>query len=201
MKALLLLSTGIDSPVAGKLMKNKGLELIGVHFVTSKKDKKNIVIKQCELLGIKKLFVVNYFDVQKEFVDKINRRQTCIFCKRFMLKIGEKIALQEGCKYLVTGENMGQVASQTLDNMVVLDDAVDLVVLRPLLTKDKNDTIKIANEIGSFETSSEDKDGCWAVPRCPVTKVKLEKVKLEEKKIDVDGIIDNAVKNVEIIEL
>ena len=114
-----------------------------------------------------------------------------------MYRIAEKIAQKEKCDFLITGENLGQVASQTLDNLKVLDDATKMIVLRPLLCNDKNDTIKIAKQIGTYDISIEHKDGCPFVPRKPLTKAKLEKVKAQEEKLNIQKMVDDSIKNAE----
>lgn len=200
MKAIILISTGIDSPVAASIMKKKGLKIIGVHLSTMPNTKK-VVARLCKKVGIKKLYVAKFRDVQKLLVQECEEKMTCILCKRLMLRIAEKIAEKEGCRFLITGDNLGQVASQTLDNIAVLTGAVNMPILRPLLCNDKQETIDAAKEIGTYRLSSEISICCNAVPRLPATKTTTNAAEIEEKKIDINKIVENAVNNAEIIEL
>ena len=156
MKGLLLLSSGIDSPVAGKLMIDKGVEVVALHFVfhhDEHEEKK--VFDLAKKVNVKELFFAELRNAHDAYSEKCNPRYTCIFCKRMMLRIAEKLAEREKCDFLITGENMGQVASQTLDNMAVIQQAVKIKVLQPLLGFDKNDTIKIARKFETYEMSIE----------------------------------------------
>jgi len=203
-KALLLISSGIDSPVAGHLMKEKGLELIGIHFNNepfTDSSAKNKSIKLCKLIGIKKLYIIGHGKNQTANLRNINRRFQCVICRRMMFRVSEKIAKKEKCKFLITGENLGQVASQTLDNLVVCQEAVKIPILRPLLCNDKVETIKIAANIGTYETSIEPGMCCNMVPRNPLTRASLEKVKGEEKRLDINSLVDESVKSAEVVYL
>jgi thiamine biosynthesis protein ThiI len=116
-----------------------------------------------------------------------------------MLRIAEKLAEKQKCDFIITGENMGQVASQTLDNMAVIQGAVKMIVLQPLLSFDKNDTIKVARKIGTFDKSIEKRPGCPYLPQHPATTSRLEKVEYEEAKLDIGALIDESVKSVKIV--
>ncbi|MCK4589756.1 MAG: 7-cyano-7-deazaguanine synthase [Nanoarchaeota archaeon] len=190
MKALLLLSSGIDSPVAGYLMIRQGYSIFGIHFEHSG-DKKNLakVKKLAKKIGIKKLFLVNNLKNQEMIAEKCNRRYQCLICKRLMYRIGEAIAIREGIDVLITGENLAQVASQTLTNIQLLDKSVKIKVLRPLLGFDKTETMKIARAIGTYDISIEKSAECVFVPKFPVTKGKLAVVEEEESKLDISKII------------
>jgi len=202
MKALLLLSSGIDSPVAGHLMIRQGYEVSAIHFEHSG-DKKNIEkVKQlAKHIGIKKLFIINNLKNQEQIANNCNRRFQCLICKRLMYKIAEVIAQKEKINNLLTGENLAQVASQTLTNMQVLDKAVKIKVLRPLLGFDKTETMKIAREIGTYDISIQKSTGCPFVPNHPATKAKLKIIEYEESKLDINQIIENNLKTVEIINI
>ncbi|MFH1971945.1 MAG: 7-cyano-7-deazaguanine synthase [archaeon] len=189
MKALLLLSDGIDSPVAGFLMKEKGIELVALHF-----SHNEINTKKAKQLASKlniKIYIIPYNETQKQF-QKLNKNYQCIFCKRFMVKIAEQIAKKENCKYIITGDNLGQVASQTLENMYIIDTATDLPILRPLLTKDKQETMDIARKINTYDLSIQKAPSCPFVPKEPITKAKLKIIKIEENKLNRD-IIEKAL--------
>lgn len=202
MKGLLLLSSGIDSPVAGYLMQRKGYEIFGIHFEHSS-DARNLekVKKLAQKIGVKKLFFVENLKNQEDIARNCSSRYQCLICKRLMYRIAEAIALQEGIEVLITGENLAQVASQTLSNMQVLDKAVGIKVLRPLLGFDKNETMKIAREIGTYDISIEKSVGCPFVPRSPITKGKLAVVEEEESKLDIKGIIERNLKGLREIKL
>jgi thiamine biosynthesis protein ThiI len=206
-KALSLISSGIDSPVSTYIMMKKGLDVSCVHFdnqpFTDKRPREK-AIKQVEYLSKLfnkqiKLYIVKHGKNQAEFMRNTNRRYGCIFCRRTMLKVAEKIAKTEGCEFLITGENLGQVASQTLDNLAATDSAVNIPILRPLLTNDKQETIDIARKIGTFEVSIEKGVCCHAVPKKPVTKAKQNMVEEEEKRVDVQKIVDDAVSTAEVM--
>ena len=187
MKAVILLSPGIDSPVAAHLMKEKGLNLIGLNFFIGNHK---AVDKIAEKLGIEKVFCISHKEILSEIKNNTNPKYACLLCKRVMYRIAEALAKKEKAEFIVTGENLGQVASQTLDNLAVLDNAINMPILRPLLCFDKNETIKIAKQIGTYELSENKK--CLFVPRHPATKARLEIVEKEESKLDVKKIINEA---------
>lgn len=202
MKGLLLISGGIDSPVAGYLMLKKNIELVAIHFDNQPFTDDKHVIKAKELVkklssisGKKiKMYLINHGLNQKEFITNCNRRYGCVLCRRMMFRIAEKIALKENCDFLVTGENLSQVASQTLDNLVTTDSAVEISILRPLLCNDKEETIKISKEIGLFETSILPGICCNAVPQNPATTSTVELLEEEESKLNISEMVANAVK-------
>ncbi|MDD5087094.1 MAG: hypothetical protein PHV16_05065 [Candidatus Nanoarchaeia archaeon] len=180
MKAIILLSHGIDSPVAAYLMQKKGLELIGVNFFTTSYKDVEIIAKK---LGIKKIHYIDHKNILSEIKNNTHPKYTCILCKRMMYRIAEKIAEKENAKFIVTGENLGQVASQTLDNLAVLEEAVEIPVLRPLLCLDKEEIVNIAKEIETYNLAKNVK--CPFVPKRPATKADLKTIKREEMKLKV----------------
>lgn len=195
MKAILLLSGGIDSPVAGYLMQKKGLDLIALHFANTKlagEEGTEKCRKLARLLGIRRLLVIPFDEQQAEFVRECAHKYYYVLMRRLMLKIAERIAKREGASYLITGDNLGQVGSQTLPNMVVIDRATTMEVLRPILCNDKIETIRIAERIGTFETSKGPELCCLLGPKHPATKSKLEAIEAEEKKLDVQKMIEDA---------
>ncbi|MBS3167403.1 hypothetical protein J4403_04335 [Candidatus Woesearchaeota archaeon] len=196
-KALLLLSSGIDSPVAGYLLKEQGTDLIPVHFdhYPLRQTKELKIDKLCKKLNFKNYYLVPYGNLQIEIIKKCNPRYRCVLCRRFMFKIAEKLAEKEKADYLATGENLGQVASQVLENMVNTDKSIKLIILRPLLCRDKQEVINIAKKIGTFEISITQNSCCGAVPQCPITKSKLNIILQEEEKLDVEKLVKEAVKN------
>jgi thiamine biosynthesis protein ThiI len=185
MKGLLLISGGIDSPVAGHFMQQVGVELEAVHFSSEPftddtPEKKSREL--CKILGIENLHVVNISKQLKEMVDKCNRKYYFVLAKREMLRQAEKIAKERKCQFLVTGENLAQVSSQTLSNLVTIDRAVGIPVFRPLLGFDKVEIVNIAEEIGTYE-SSKGPEFCDVLgPKRPATKSTEEKILEEEKK-------------------
>ena len=185
MKAVILLSPGIDSPVAAYLMKEKGISLIGLNFFM---DNHKAVDKIAKKLGISNIHHISHKEILSEIKNNTNPKYTCLLCKRIMYRIAEALAKKEKADFIVTGENLGQVASQTLDNLYVLDESIKTNVLRPLLCFDKNETIKIAKEIKTYELSENKK--CLFVPRHPATKAKLEIVEKEESKLDLNKILN-----------
>ncbi len=185
MKVIILLSPGLDSPVAAHMMKDKGLEIIGLNFFM---DNHNAVDKIAKKLGISNIHYISHKEILTEIKNKTNPKYTCLLCKRVMYRIAEKLAKKENAKFIVTGENLGQVASQTLDNLAVLDNAINMPILRPLLCFDKNEIIDIAKNINTYELSENKK--CLFVPRHPSTKAKLEIIEKEESKLDLNKILN-----------
>ena len=203
-KALALVSSGIDSPVAAKMMIDKGLEVIGLHFDNRPfTDARPITktIRICRNIGIKKLYIVKHGLSMGDIVGKINRRLTCLMCRRLMFRIAERIAKKEKCSFLITGENLGQVASQTLDNMVVVTKAVKIPILRPLLCNDKQETVDMAKSIGTYDVSIEPPGCCRLVPEFPATKSNIKIVEEEERKFDVENFINKRLRDAEIIDI
>jgi thiamine biosynthesis protein ThiI len=185
MKALLLLSGGIDSPVAGWLVK-KRMEVLAVHFSLEPYTNNEPESKARELagiLGFKKLFVINIAEDVREITEKCDRKYYFILMKRLMFRKAGELARKEGCEFLVTGENLGQVSSQTLENLFVIGQAVEMPVLRPLIAMDKEDIIRLAMKIGSFE-SSKGREMCDVLgPEHPSTRARPEIILAQERLI------------------
>ena len=199
-KALCLVSSGIDSPVAASIMMDK-LEVSFVYFDNqySKKDhiQRKKVLKQIQTLSNLhnkklRLFIVDHETSQIEFKANANTRFQCIFCKRTMYRVSERIAKENKIDYLLTGENLGQVASQTLNNLITQDKTVSLEILRPLLTFDKNDIIKIARKIETYETSIEKDIPCPYLPHNPITRSKPRQLEFEETRFDIEKLLKNS---------
>ena len=203
-KVLLLASGGIDSPVAGYIMIKHGLEVIGIHFDNRPLIDYKPLEKTKRLLrktGVKKLYAIKHGKIQLEIISHCFRRYQCVICRRMMFRIAERIARKEKCDFLVTGENLGQVASQTLDNMTLAAKAVKIPILRPLLCNDKQETVDLSKKIGTYDISIEPGTCCKAVPRHPITKGKEDKLKREELRINIKKLVNNAVSTAEIIYL
>ncbi len=200
MKGLLLISGGIDSPVAGWMMKKKGVDVAGIHFCNGNEVSKN-VFHLAKKIGISKLYIVKHEQNQIDFQKNCNNKYQCLLCKRMMMRVAEQIAIRDGFDFLITGENLGQVASQTLDNLTVLDVASKMKILRPILCFDKVETMKLARQIGTYYYSIAENKKCPFVPRHPSTKARLEDVQAEEKKLDIGTMVKAALETAEIITI
>jgi len=207
-KAVVLLSGGIDSPVAAFKMMKRGVKVIFAHFHAYPYTNKASIEKVQKIVKIlnkyqfgSKLYLVPFADIQKEILTKTPEKLRVILYRRMMLRIGQEMAKKEKAKALVTGENLGQVASQTLENLGIIEEAVGLPVLRPLLTKDKEEIINLAKSIGTFEISIlPDQDCCVRfLPKHPATKADLEQIKKAEKRININRLIKSAIKSAETI--
>ncbi|AHF80605.1 7-cyano-7-deazaguanine synthase [Thermococcus paralvinellae] len=186
MKAVALLSSGIDSPVAIYLMLKKGLEVIPIHFKQdeSKYRKVQKIWKRLRELypkRLKELVVVDVYEYQAPVFEKLielkKHKWICVFCKFTMYKKATEIAKENGAWAIITGDSLGQVASQTLDNLVIISLATDLPILRPLIGFDKEEVVKIAKEIGTFDISIEPEEGCPFVPKHPIIRGSLGEFK------------------------
>lgn len=201
-KALALLSGGFDSPVAIEMMK-KQLEVDALHFHFSPLTDEKSIEKSKELaekLGLKKLYVISFVKPQTEVAEKCYNRYFFVITRRIMFRIAEKLAKKNDYGFLITGENLGQVSSQTLENMAVIDKALTLPVLRPLLTFNKQEIIDKAKELDTYEISKGPEICCLLGPKHPATKAKLEYVEKEEKNLDVKKLIDTCLKEMEVVE-
>ena len=205
-KALLLLSGGIDSPVAAHTLQVKGVEVEMIHFqsppFTSQDALQKIfdlTIKLSEVVGKIKIHVVNFTKLQTEIVKRVPSNYTMTSTRRFMLRIAEEIAKKAGCLALATGESLGQVASQTLESMNCINEVTNLPILRPLLTMDKVDIIKIAQEINTLEISNLPFEDCCTIftPKAPKTRPRLEKIKKYEARDDYSDLIEETLASVE----
>lgn len=209
-KGLVLLSGGIDSPVAAWMMAKRGMVIEAIHFhsypYTSQraqekvKELTQIVASYC---GKIKMHIVNLLPIQEEIVQKCPQNETTILVRRFMMRIGQEIARRNGCMMLITGENLGQVASQTAEGIVVADAVVKIPVMRPLIGMDKVDIMDLAREIGTYEKSIEPYEDCCTVflPKHPTTKPKLDRIEKSEEALNIDELVNNAVESEETIEV
>jgi len=211
-KGALLLSGGIDSPVAGYMMAKRGVEVIGVYFhsfpFTSDRAKQKVVDLakiMSQYCGKIKLFVVPFTEVQTTIVEMCPERQTTIIMRRYMMRIAETIAENEGAKCLITGESLGQVASQTMEGLGATNAVAELPVFRPLIGFDKSEIVKIAQTIGTFETSILPYEDCCTifVPKHPETRPKVAEMKRSEEAISemMIAMMATAVENAEVIKL
>ncbi|MDP4180860.1 MAG: tRNA uracil 4-sulfurtransferase ThiI [Bacillota bacterium] len=209
-KALLLLSGGIDSPVAGWMIAKRGVEIEAVHFYSypyTSERAKDKVIELAKILasycGQIKVHVVPFTDIQLAINEKCPEDEMTIIMRRVMMEISERIANKVGALALITGESVGQVASQTIQSLVVTNIVVDMPVFRPLIGMDKNEVIERARKIGTFETSILPYEDCCTVfvAKHPKTKPKLEKILISEKELDIKDMIESAIENTEIIRI
>jgi len=207
-KATLLLSGGIDSPVAGCMVAKRGVMIEAVHYhsfpYTSERAKEK-VISLAKLMaaytGPIRLHIVSFTEIQTQIYEKCPEEMLTILMRCYMMKIAEQVARQNGALALVTGESIGQVASQTIESLAVTNAAVSLPVFRPLIGMDKLEIIERANTFGTYETSILPYEDCCTVfvPKHPSTKPKLEKILAAEKLLDEEALISAALESTETI--
>lgn len=207
-RAMLLLSGGIDSPVAGHMMAKRGLELEAVHFFSypyTSEEAKQKTLHLAELMaeycGPIRVHVVPFTKIQDQIRRNCQEDLFTVLMRRFMMRIAQRVAQQNGCGALITGESLGQVASQTMEAIGVTNGVCTLPVLRPVIGMDKEEIITIARRTGTFETSILPYEDCCTVftPRHPQTKPKLPKVLEEEAKLAVDALVEEAVAGAELV--
>ena len=209
-KGLLLLSGGIDSPVAGYLMSKRGLALEAVHFhsypYTSIQAKENVIelanliSKYC---GNIKLHIISFTEIQEQIHKNCDEEYMITIMRRIMMRIAERLCKANGCGAIVTGESLGQVASQTMQSMTVTNAVVDLPVFRPVIAFDKEEIMDIARKIGTYETSILPYEDCCTVflPKNPVIKPTIKRAEFLERNLDIDRLVENALNNEEILEI
>lgn len=198
MRGIVLLSGGIDSPVAAYLMGRQGADLVFVHFdnrpFTSDQevDKAIALMKKVdEALGRNSLrLLVPHGASQTEFARSCKRNMECVLCRRMMFRVAEKLAKKHGADCLITGESLGQVASQTLANIYVEERATKLPILRPLIGFDKVEIERIAKTIGTYDISIMPGLCCTIAPKKPSTYSRLEVAIAEECKVDLEHLVD-----------
>ncbi|MBW6451319.1 MAG: hypothetical protein K0B02_01135 [DPANN group archaeon] len=208
-KLVSLISGGIDSPVATHLMLKKGVDLVFVHmdnrpFIDDRPlNKVMSLLEHLAKLHKKdlKLYVVPHGPNQSLFASSCDRKLTCVLCRRMMYRVGENVAKLENADAILTGESLGQVASQTLDNLFVEKQSIATRVLSPLIGFDKEETIKIAKEIGTYEISILPGECCSLTPLYPETHANLKYVESEESNIDITSLLDESVSNAKIITI
>ena len=208
--AMLLISGGIDSPVAGHMIAKRGVRLSAVHFYsypyTSERAREK-VIELTRILtnytGDIMLYLVPFTEIQLAIYEKCPKSETTVLMRRLMMQISERIALSCGAQALITGESLSQVASQTIESLTVTNDAVTLPVFRPLIGFDKEEIIDRAKAIGSFDTSILPFEDCCTVfvPQHPVTKPKLDTIRRSEARVDFAPMIEQAIANTEQVHL
>ena len=207
-RALLMLSGGIDSPVAGYLTMKRGVEIECIHYASMPYTSQEALNKVKELArqisryqGRIKLHIVPFTETQLAIYKHCDEEYAITIMRRMMYRIAERIAEKNGCLAIVNGESIGQVASQTLESMGVINETVKTPVIRPVVTYDKLEIIELAEEIGTYETSILPYEDCCTIftPKNPVTKPHLQKVQKQESKFDWEPLIEEAVNNTEDI--
>ena len=199
---MLLLSGGIDSPVAGYMLAKRGVKLEAIHFesfpYTSERAKEK-VLDLAKLVAVYagdiNVHIVSLTHIQEELVKACNEDYFTLLLRRYMMTIAERVARQRGCGALITGESVGQVASQTMQALTVTDSAVNMPVFRPCIGLDKEEIVCIARQINTFDTSILPYEDCCTVftPKHPKTRPELEKVLVEEQKLDFEALVEEAM--------
>ena len=207
-KACLLLSGGIDSPVAGYMIAKRGVELCCVHYhsfpYTSERAKDKVLELARELseyCGPIRVYVVPFTEIQMQIHEKCPENYTTLLMRRYMMRIANRIARQDGAQALITGESVGQVASQTMEALCCTDQTVDMPVFRPCIGMDKSEIIERAEKIGTFRTSSLPYEDCCTVftPKHPATKPRMDIVESAEQKLDGEALMQQAIDAAEVI--
>lgn len=211
MRGIALNSGGIDSPVACHLMMEKGYDIWCVFFdntpYTDERTKKRAIstVKRLEKIHkkrIKTFYIPNGHSLSAFFkgCGRRGRKYTCIFCRRMMFRVAEKVAERESCDFLVTGENVGQVASQTLTNILVTSHSTPIPIVRPLIGLDKLDIIAIAQRIGTYPLSIQKAVCCFATPKYPATRASLEVIEEIERKMSINELVETSVGRMEVFK-
>ena len=207
-KGLLMLSGGIDSPVAGYLALKRGVDIDCLYFESpphTSIEAKNKVIKLASIIneysGNIRVFVLPFTEIQETIYKNVDDTYIITIMRRFMYRIAEKLSIKYGSKIIINGESIGQVASQTLTSMSVINAVTNMPVIRPVACLDKLEIIDIAKKIGTYETSILPYEDCCTIflPKHPVINPNIEKVLQMEKNLNIEELIDKAINNVEII--
>ena len=206
-KASILISGGIDSPVAAYMMAKRGLVLNAIHFASppytspqSEEKVHNLLRKVSRYSGNICLHTVGFTEIQEEIRDKCPEELFTLIMRRFMMRIAQRIADKEDSKALITGESLGQVASQTLNALACTDAVVGMPVFRPLIGLDKDEIIKVSRKIDTFDISIEPYEDCCTVftPKHPKTRPQISIIETAEQALDIDGLIERAIANTTI---
>ncbi len=204
-KALLLLSGGIDSPVAGYQIMRRGVNCQAIHFASppyTSQFAQDKVLQLAHIVGQyeygMRVHVVPFTEIQMAIHEKCEDGLGTVIMRRFMMRIADRMAKAQGCQAIITGESIGQVASQTMEALMCTELMTELPVFRPLIGMDKLEIIRIAERIGTYETSILPYEDCCTVftPRHPVTKPRADKVAQEEAKLDIDALVERAMQGI-----
>lgn len=209
-KSLMLISGGIDSPVASFLMMKRGVKLSFIHFASPPYTQEAVIEKIKDLLGILNtyqekidLYIVPFTKIQEEIYKNSDVSYAITILRRMMYKISKKLAEKLKIKSLCNGESIGQVASQTIESMDTITKGIDMTIFRPLSVMDKDDIVRIAKEIKTYDISIRPYEDCCTIfkPKNPKTMPKLDEVLFYESKVDYDSLIEEAINNIEKIEI
>ena len=208
-KFISLLSGGLDSPIAAYVMIKKGFTPAFLTFLTSddyedslKKKVINVVKILTTFTNDKlKIYFINHDNNLEGFKQACDRKLTCVLCKRLMIRIAKQLGKLEGTNIIVTGDILGEQASQTLDNLYSYNNIIqEFILLRPLIGCDKQEVINLNKQIGLYNTSSESSAGCQFNPQYPETHAKLFEVEDSELKVNISDLVENSIKSAEILE-
>jgi len=210
-RAMLLLSGGIDSPVAGYMISKRGVSIEATYFhappYTSERAKQKVIDLAriiSRYTGPIRLHIVNFTDIQMAIYEKCPHDELTIIMRRYMMKIAEHFAQKDNCLALVTGESIGQVASQTMQSLYVTNEVCNMPVFRPCIGMDKQDIITLSEKIGTYETSILPFEDCCTifVAKHPVTKPRLDVIKKSERKLDdcIEELMKTAIETEEVIQ-
>ena len=209
-RAAILISGGLDSPVAAWMMAKRGVELTAIHFASppytselAHKKVQNLLETVSEYAGGMRMVTVEFTKLQEEIRDKCPQDMGTVILRRFMIKAAQRIAQEAYCSALITGESLGQVASQTMPAIACTDAAADMPVFRPLIGFDKSEIVSIARKIGTYELSIQPYEDCCTIftPKHPQTKPKLARIEAAESRIDGEALLLQAIENCKVIEI
>ncbi len=199
-RGLLLLSGGIDSPVAGYLIKKRGFDLISIHFSNETfagKEPEQKAKALAKKIGTK-LIVIDISDILKQIAEDCDKRYYFVLMKRVLYKLAEEVAKKKKCNFLVTGENLGQVSSQTLQNLFITNKVVSIPVLRPLIAYDKMDIVRLAEKIGTFEISKGPEMCDVLGPKHPSTQARESDIIGQERKVNMNRLIKEKMEKINL---
>ena len=208
-RGMLMLSGGIDSPVAGYMMAKRGMKLDAIHFhsypytsVQAREKVEELASRVAEYTNGINLYIIKFTEIQEEIHKKCPEELMITMMRRFMMRIAERLSQRVGAQAIITGESLGQVASQTIESITSSNSVVTMPVLRPLIAFDKLDIIEIANKIDTFNTSILPYEDCCTVflPKFPAIKPKMETVLKAESRLDVELLINNALNSLEVVK-
>ena len=211
-KGMLLLSGGIDSPVAGYMIAKRGVKIDAVYFNAPPYTSERATQKVMDLARIVakysgpiRLHIINFTDIQLYIYDQCPHDELAIIMRRYMMRIAEEIAQKSGCLGLITGESIGQVASQTMQSLMATNDVCTLPVYRPLIGFDKQEIVEVSEKIHTYETSIQPYEDCCTifVAKHPVTKPNLNVIRIHERNLDekIDGLVKTALDTDEVMEI
>lgn len=203
-KVLLLISGGIDSPVAGRMLMDQDFDVVGLHlsnepFTDDTPERKSL--ESLRIIGCRSLIVINVSSFLAEIAARCSRKLYFVISKRLFYRIAELVAKEHGCSFIATGENLGQVSSQTLSNLSVIQKASGMAVLQPLLCLDKAEIAKKAEELGTFSVCKGPEMCSVLGPKMPATRSSLSIVESEEAKLDYPALMEEALATKRIIDL